>query len=93
MKDFEFCSDCGVELRKAKNLRARKTKCYDCRNHSANYELARLHEQCAKDSTPDLDEHGEEVMFEDVKYDPEESIMMKTRPIDNTGVRSSLSSL
>lgn len=93
MRSYEFCSDCGVELRKVKLRRVKKTKCHDCRNHSANYELARLHEQCAKDSRPDLDEHGEEVMFQDVAYDMDESVMHRSRPSNMIGVKSSLGSL
>jgi hypothetical protein len=93
MKDYESCTDCGVQLRKVKNLRVKPTKCHDCRNHSANYELAKLHLQCAKDSRPDLDEHGEEVMFQDVAYDVEESIMHRSSPSNTIGVKSSLGTL
>lgn len=87
MKNYEICTDCGCNLRRVRNLRVRPTKCHDCRNHSRNYEIKRIFEECAKNSQP------EEGMFEDIKHDPEEGIMHRSKPSTQIGVKSSLGSL
>ena len=43
--------------------------------------------ECAEMSQP------EEGRFEDIEHDPEERIMMKSKPTNHTGVRSSLGTL
>lgn len=87
MDSYEHCKSCGVELRKVKLVRVRPTKCFECRHHSQNYEFKRILEECAKNS------QEEEGAFEDIRFDPEEGIMHRSKPSTDVGVKSSLGTL
>jgi|TARA_B100000941_G_scaffold286307_1_gene259619 hypothetical protein len=55
--------------------------------NSKNVEFKKLMEECAKNSIP------EEGVFEDIAFDPDESIMHRSKPSSEIGVKSSLGSL
>ena len=87
MDSYEHCKNCGIKLKEVRLVRVRPTKCNECRHHSRNYEFKKLMEECAKNSIP------EEGFFEDIKFDPDESIMHRSKPSTQIGVKSSLGSL
>ena len=84
MENYELCKECKIELRATKNPRLRPTSCADCKITKYNYKLNQLHLECSELS------QEEDGFFEDVAYDPEEGIMMKTKPTHNSGIQSSL---
>jgi hypothetical protein len=84
MKDFNYCKECGEKLKEVKIIRTKPLSCSNCRGNSQNHAFRQIMKECAEMS------QEEEGRFEDIEHDPEERIMMKSRPTNHIGVRSSL---
>lgn len=87
MKDFNFCKECGTQLKKVKIKRTKPLPCSNCRGNSQNFAFREILKEVQAVSV------AEEGRFEDVAHDPEEGIMMRTKPSPYIGVKSSLGSL
>ena len=84
MDNFEVCKVCKRELSPTKNPRLKPIACVDRKITSRNYQLHKLHLECASNS------QEEDAVFEDVEYDEESGVMHKSKPSTAIGVRSSL---
>ena len=87
MIDFNYCKECGQKLKDVKIKRTKPLSCSNCKGNSQNFAFRQIMKECAAVSKP------EEGRFEDIDHDPEERIMMKSKPTNHTGVRSSLGTL
>lgn len=90
MENYEICKECKKDLIPTKNHRKKPIACSDCKITSQNYQLNKIFLECQANSQPDLNEHGEELMFEDIKYDKEDSVYLRNRPKQSGNVSSSL---